>query len=50
MRMNLKILFKNNNYKLDEDKKKLKIEIVWNELIYFKYFKNQVNIDEKKIK
>ena len=30
-------------------KQKLKIEILWNELIYFKY-SNQVKIDKEKIK
>ena len=36
------------NYSLNEVKDKLKIEIMWNELIYFKYSK-QVNVNKQKI-
>ena len=35
-----------SEYSLNDVKYKLKIEITWNELIYFKY-SNQVNIDKK---
>ncbi len=38
-----------SDYSLDDVKQKLKIEIAWNELIYFKY-KNQINIDKEKLK
>ena len=38
-------LFKTSNYSLDEIKQKLKIEILWNELIYLRYSK-QVVIDK----
>jgi len=38
-------LTKSKNYSLKEVKKKLRIEILWNELIYKKYG-NQVNIDK----
>ena len=41
-------LSKNNNYSLDKIKKKLKIEILWNELIYSKY-KNQIKIDKNSL-
>jgi len=41
------LLTQRKNYTMDEIKEKLKIEILWNDLIYFK-FKNQVKIDEKK--
>ena len=34
-----------DEYKINEIKEKLKIEMLWNKLIYIKY-KNQVNIDE----
>ena len=34
------------NYTLDEIKKKLMIDILWNDLIYFK-FKDQIKIDKK---
>ena len=44
-----KIYLKNNRLKLDSVEYKLQIETMWNELIYNKY-KNQVNINEKKIK
>ena len=37
-----------SEYSLDDVKYKLKVEITWNELIYFKY-SNQVNIDKKKL-
>tara|TARA_Y100000591_G_scaffold166080_1_gene143264 strand:- start:71 stop:994 length:924 start_codon:yes stop_codon:yes gene_type:complete len=37
-----------SDYSLDDIKQKLKIEIAWNELIYFKY-SNQINIDKKKL-
>tara|TARA_A100000164_G_scaffold367489_1_gene389509 strand:- start:42 stop:971 length:930 start_codon:yes stop_codon:yes gene_type:complete len=40
-----KALTKSKNYSLDEVKKKLRIEILWNELIYKKYG-NQVKIDK----
>ena len=40
-----KILIENKTYSLNELKQKLKIELLWNELIYSKYI-NQVNIDE----
>tara|TARA_B100000035_G_C21031522_1_gene568787 strand:+ start:874 stop:1800 length:927 start_codon:yes stop_codon:yes gene_type:complete len=43
-----KILKEKNNYSLHEIKEKIKIELLWNDLIYLKY-KNQVKIDEKKI-
>ena len=36
------------NYSLNEIKQKLKIEILWNELIYLKY-NNQVKIDKEKL-
>ncbi len=42
-------LLSSSTYSLDEIKEKLKIEILWNELIFMKY-KNQVNIDENKLK
>ena len=40
-----KMLLKDENYSLDEIRKKLKIEILWNELIYSKYV-NQIKIDK----
>lgn len=40
-----KMLLRNENYSLDEIKKKIKIEILWNELIYSKYV-NQIKIDK----
>jgi peptidyl-prolyl cis-trans isomerase SurA len=42
------LIGKKQNYKFDEIKIKLNIELLWNELIYSK-FKNQLNIDESKI-
>ena len=39
------MLLRDENYSLDEIKKKLKIEILWNELIYSKYV-NQIKIDK----
>ena len=49
LNFNNEIEFKNyisntTNYKIDDIKKKIKIEIKWNELIYLRYSK-QVNID-----
>tara|TARA_B100001093_G_scaffold457048_1_gene468505 strand:- start:108 stop:1040 length:933 start_codon:yes stop_codon:yes gene_type:complete len=41
-------LKKNNNYALNEIKKKIKIEMLWNELIYTRY-KDQVKIDNNKL-
>ncbi len=41
-------LTNSSDYSLDYVKEKLKIEIAWNELIYFKY-SNQVSIDKKKL-
>jgi peptidyl-prolyl cis-trans isomerase SurA len=41
-------LLKKNNYSLNQIKQKIKIELVWNELIYKKYYK-QVKINEKKL-
>ena len=41
-------LLKKNNYSLDQIKQKIKIELIWNELIYKKYNK-QVAIDKKKL-
>lgn len=37
-----------NDYGLSEIKKKIKIEILWNEFIFLK-FKNQIKIDQEKI-
>ncbi len=42
-------LTSSSDYSLSDVKEKLKIEIAWNELIFFKY-SNQVNIDKKKLK
>ena len=42
-------ILSSSNYSLDDIKQKIKIEIAWNELIYFKY-KNQLNIDKEKLK
>ena len=42
-------LLASKNYSLNEIKQKLKIEILWNELIYLKY-NNQIKIDKEKIK
>ena len=41
-------LKKDNNYSFQELKQKIKIELLWNQLIYTKY-KNQIRIDKKKI-
>lgn len=41
-------LLSSSNYSIEEIKQKLKIEIMWNELIYSKY-KNQVKIDKKNL-
>ena len=43
------ILLEKNNYTINDIKKKLKNEILWNDLIYFK-FNKQVKIDKEKIK
>ena len=40
-----KYLEEYSNYSIDEIKKKLKIEIMWNELIYSRYY-NQLKIDK----
>ena len=42
------VLLQGENYSLDEIKNKLKIEILWNELIYSRYA-NQIKIDKKYI-
>ena len=42
-------ILKTSDYTLDQIKQKLKIEIAWNELIYFKY-SNQLNIDKEKLR
>ena len=42
------LLIQKNNYSLNEIKKKLKIEILWNDLVFFK-FNKQIKIDEKKL-
>ncbi len=42
------LLKQKNNYTLSEIKRKLKIEILWNDLVFFKFDK-QVKIDEKKL-
>ena len=39
----------NYNLKIEEIKEKLKIEALWNEFIFSKY-KDQINVDEKRIK
>jgi peptidyl-prolyl cis-trans isomerase SurA len=39
---------KKKNYTLDEIKKKLMIDILWNDLIYFK-FKDQIKIDKNQL-
>ena len=44
-----KIYLRDFNIKNDEEKEKLKIEILWNQLISRK-FQNQINIDENKIR
>lgn len=41
-------LKKVNSYSINEVKKKIGIELIWNDLIYNKY-KNQIQIDKKKI-
>ena len=38
-----------SDYSLNDIKQKLKIEIAWNELIYYKY-SNQISIDKEKLK
>ncbi len=43
-----KHLSNSSKHSIEEIKEKLKIEILWNELIYLKYA-NQVNIDKKKL-
>ena len=43
------ILLKNLNLNVDFIKKKIEIEVLWNQLIYQKY-KNKLSIDEEKIK
>ena len=43
-----KILLRDENYSLDEIKKKIKVEILWNELIYSKYV-NQIKIDKNSL-
>ena len=43
------ILLEKNNYTINDIKKKLKNEILWNDLIYFK-FNKQVKIDKEKIR
>ena len=42
-------ILKKSDYNLDQIKQKLKIEIAWNELIYFKY-SNKLNIDKEKLR
>ncbi|MGL3827107.1 peptidylprolyl isomerase [Candidatus Pelagibacter communis] len=44
----LSMLKNKNSYTKDQIKNKIKIELIWNELIYSKY-KNQVKIDKKKL-
>ena len=44
----ISMLEKKNCYTKDQIKNKIKIELIWNELIYSKY-KNQVKIDKKKL-
>ena len=41
-------LKKKNNYSLNQVKEKIKIELLWNELIFSKY-SNQLNIDRKEL-
>lgn len=43
-----KHLLNSSNYTLSEIKEKIKIEIAWNELIYFRY-KDQLKIDKEKL-
>jgi hypothetical protein len=38
----------NNSYSINEIKKKIEIDLLWNELIVLKY-KNQIYVDKKKI-
>tara|TARA_Y100001970_G_scaffold263156_1_gene348254 strand:- start:2607 stop:3536 length:930 start_codon:yes stop_codon:yes gene_type:complete len=42
-------ILNSSDYSIDDVKEKLKIEIAWNELIFFKY-KNQINIDKEKLR
>ena len=42
------VLLKNENYSIDEIKKKIQIEILWNELIYKKYI-NQIRINKESL-
>ena len=42
------LLIQKKNYTLDEIKRKLMIDILWNDLIYFK-FKDQIKIDKSKL-
>ena len=44
----MKQLIMNNSYSINEIKKKIEIDLLWNELIVLKY-KNQIYVDEKKI-
>ena len=46
--MNLKKILKKNNYTLEEIKEKIKIELLWNELIFLKYG-NQVKINKAQL-
>ena len=41
-------LVQNNSYSIDEIKKKIEIDLMWNELIVLKY-KNQVDVDKERI-
>ena len=48
MKMILKIfLSSSSNYSLNEIKKKINIELMWNELIFLKY-NDQIILDKKK--
>ncbi len=42
------LLFQKKNYSIEEIKEKLKIEVFWNDLIFFKY-KQQIKIDKNKL-
>ena len=42
------LLFQKKNYSIEEIKEKLKIEVFWNDLIYFKY-NQQIKIDKNKL-
>lgn len=42
------VLYKKKNYSLEEIKEKIRIELLWNELVYMKYG-NQVKINENKL-